>query len=347
MRSRAKRPTAIDVFCGCGGATAGLKKSGFRVLAGVELSEAAAEAFRLNHPEVELYRNDIRDLHPAKLLRELGLRKKELDLLIGCSPCQGFSRMRTRNRREAADDPRNDLVFEFVRLTKGLLPKAIVFENVPGLMHDTRFAAMVQALEHLGYSVSSGILELSQYGVPQRRKRLILTGSRAGRIGLPTASGRRMTVRDAIGGLPRPAKSADPLQKSVTAHSDDIKKKIAKIPKNGGSRIDLGEDEQLPCHTKVDGFHDVYGRMSWNKPSPTITRFSLNPSKGRYLHPTQNRAISLREAALLQTLPPSYKFPLEEYGRGAVASMIGEVLPPLFAEQLAYHVQKHLEVAGA
>jgi DNA (cytosine-5)-methyltransferase 1 len=263
-------------------------------------------------------------------------------LLAGCPPCQGFSRMRTRNRKRAAKDDRNDLVLEFVRLAEGLLPKTILFENVPGLLHDERFDKLVRRLERKGFLLNYDTLNLAKYGIPQRRRRLILVASRLGNLSLPEAKGPERDVKWAIGSLPKPGESKDPLHSSLASHSPAVMERIKKIPKDGGSRADLGPDAQLPCHREFDGYRDVYGRMAWKKPSPTITRYSTNPSKGRYLHPEQDREISLREASLLQTFPSDYKFPLEEFGRGAVASMIGEALPPEFASQAGEHVKSHI-----
>lgn len=338
--------TVIDLFCGCGGASLGLKRAGFRILAGIELANAPAEVFHLNHPEIRLYNSDIRDIDPFDLMDELELRINELDLIIGCSPCQGFSRIRTKNRPNSADDPRNDLVLDFVRFVESLLPKVVVYENVPGLKNDSLYNSLIRRLQRAGYSVTAGVLDLSDFGVPQRRRRLIIMGSQQSPLEPLKFTGKVKTVRDTIGKLPSPSNSRDPLHRSITVHSEDVLKKISKIPRDGGSRMDLGPDEQLPCHKRTDGFKDVYGRMSWDKPSPTITRFSINPSKGRYLHPCENRAISLREAALLQTIPRSYKLPLGDYGRVAIASMIGEALPPLFAKHLGNHIYRHLDSAG-
>lgn len=339
------RPSAIDLFSGFGGASLGIGSAGFRVLAGIELAVAPAEVFQLNHPEARLYNNDIRDLDPSEIMVELGLDFNELDLMIGCSPCQGFSRIRTRNRPNSADDPRNDLVLDFARFVEEMLPKVVVFENVPGIRNDSRYDTMIERLEEAGYSVVSGVLDLSRFGVPQRRKRLIIIGSQLGQLGMPKFAGKIRTVRETIGRLVSPENSRDPLHRSITVHSEAIRNKIAKIPTDGGSRTDLAEEDQLPCHTRTDGFRDVYGRMSWDKPSPTITRFSYNPSKGRYLHPSENRAISLREAAMLQSIPRRYKLPLDKYGRVAIASMIGEALPPLFAKRLGGHIYRHLAQA--
>jgi DNA (cytosine-5)-methyltransferase 1 len=345
--NRQKSPTAIDVFGGCGGLTVGLLNAGFRVLAAIENDEAAVTAYRMNHPGVRLFVNDVRQLKASEILETLDLKVGELDLLASCPPCQGFSRMRTRNRKKAVEDERNDLVLQFVRLVEGLLPKTVLFENVPGLLHDQRFAKMIHRLKQKGFSLNHDILNLVDYGIPQRRRRVILVGSRFGELTLPDeAKGPRLTVRSAIGSLPEPKKSDDPIHRSLSVHSEAVMERIRKTPKDGGSRMDLGPDAQLPCHRNFGGYKDVYGRMAWDKPSVTITRFSINPSKGRYIHPEQDREVTLREVSLLQTFPPDYKFPLDGFGRGAVASMIGEALPPRFAEQLGEHIKRHLLVVS-
>jgi len=332
---------AIDVFSGCGGLTTGLKAAGFDVLAGVEIDEAAVTTYRMNHPAIHVF-GDVRELTCSEVKEAFELEVGELDLLVGCSPCQGFSRMRTRNRKKAADDERNDLVLDFVRLAEGLLPKTIVFENVPGLLNDRRFTEMIDRLGQMEFSLNYDTLNLVDYGVPQRRRRVILVGSRLGEPTLPEAKGPRRDVEWAIGSLPEPEKSDDPIHRSLSVHSSAVMERIRRIPQDGGSRKDLGPDAQLPCHQNFDGYRDVYGRMAWGKPAPTITRFSINPSKGRYLHPEQDREITLREASLLQAFPPNYQFPLDEFGRGAIASMIGEALPPVFAEQLGEHIKCHI-----
>lgn len=336
-------PTAIDVFSGCGGVTTGLAAAGFLVLAGIEIDEAAKTSYQLNHPTIHLFQEDVRNLSASEIAKALKLKVGELDLLAGCSPCQGFSRMRTRNRREAADDERNDLVLEFVRLVEELLPKTVMFENVPGLIHDGRFDQMKQRLAAKDFLINYRVINFADYGIPQRRHRLILVASRLEQIDIPVGKGPKLDVKSAIGFLPLPAESDDPIHRSVSVHSDAVMDRIKKIPKNGGSRKDLGLEAQLPCHQALDGYKDVYGRMAWAKPAPTITRFSFNPSKGRYLHPEQDREITLREAALLQTFPPDYKFPLGQFSRSAVASMIGEAVPPKFAEQLGEHIRLHIQ----
>lgn len=331
---------AIDLFSGAGGLTLGLKQAGFRVLAGIEIDGLAAESYRLNHPEVELVEQDIRAVSPRGLLDSLGLRPGDLGLLAGCPPCQGFSSIRTR-RRGTAEDPRNDLLFEFLRFIDAFRPRAVLMENVPGLAGDERLARFVRRLRRRGYSVASCVSDASEHGVPQRRRRLVLTGAHRFRIASPGPTASPMTVADAIGHLARPGTSGDPLHDIVERRSERVNRLLAAIPSDGGSRTALPEEDQLACHSRTRGFFDVYGRMRWAEISPTITGGCVNPSKGRFLHPDQNRAITLREAALLQSFPADYQFSLRR-GKYAAAEMIGNALPPEFVRRHAMEIARAL-----
>jgi DNA (cytosine-5)-methyltransferase 1 len=334
---------ALDLFSGCGGLTLGLKQARFAVVGAVEIDALAAETYVINHPEVKLWNLDIRKLTGPRILRELKLRRGQLDLLAGCPPCQGFSTLRTRNGGQRISDKRNDLVFEFLRLVKALRPKSIMMENVPALMHDRRMRLLKQRLTRMGYDTAGTplVLNAADYGVPQRRRRMILLCSRVGKVRLPKISPSRRTVRDAIGKMPLPKKSRDPLHNLGERRDDKIAEMIRLIPKNGGSRRDLPKKYHLLCHRRTTGFRDVYGRMKWNQIAPTITSGCVNPSKGRFLHPSQNRTITLREAALLQSFPKSYRFSLRR-GKFPAALMIGNALPPAFVRRHAAAVRKSL-----
>lgn len=332
--ARGTAPTAIDLFAGCGGLTTGLKLADFRAVAAVEFEPGAVEAYKLNHPEVaHVYDVDICQVSGESILEATGLKRGELDLLAGCPPCQGFSRMRTLNRGKASDDPRNDLVRQYLRLVEELLPRALLMENVPGLAHDERYAELVKRVEELGYRVSDEVHDAADFGVPQRRRRLIMLAVRGGTVRMPAKvpAEERKTVRQAIEGLPSPGTSGDPAQDVVERRQPHVKELISLIPHDGGSRAELGPAYELECHKKCDGFYDVYGRMSWDDVSPTITSGFVNPSKGRFLHPEQDRCITPREAALLQTFPSDYRFPMTR-GKYPVARMIGNALPPRLAQ---------------
>jgi DNA (cytosine-5)-methyltransferase 1 len=303
-----KKPTAIDLFSGCGGLSLGLKQAGFHVLGAIENDPLAVETYRANHKGIVVWPEDIRDVSPRAVKRKLRLRKGDLDLLAGCPPCQGFSTMTTLNGKRSVDDPRNDLVFQFVRFVRELVPKTVMLENVPGLAKDARFREVRRELEVLGYQVSSAVLDAADYGVPQRRRRTILLAGRSGTIPFAPPAKHKKTVREALKRLRPDRARTDPLHTLGETRSPKVAKLIREIPRNGGSRLDLGKRRQLNCHRNCDGFKDVYGRMAWDDVAPTITGGCCNPSKGRFLHPTKNRCITLREAALLQTFPATYFF---------------------------------------
>lgn len=325
-----RSPTAIDLFSGCGGLSLGLKQAGFQVVSAVEINPKAQETYQLNHPDVRLIADDIQDVRVRTLMRELGMKPGQLDLLAGCPPCQGFSRIRTRNKTSSQTDARNDLIFEFLRFVRGFRPKTVMLENVPALKDDPRFETFWNEMQRLGYRGNPEIQDAAKFGVPQRRRRLIYLAVR-GRYATPKldTSGTIKTVRDAIGTLSAAGSSGDPIHDIPENRAPKTLELIRAVPHDGGSRTDLPEQFRLACHETTDGFKDVYGRMSWSSPAPTITGGCHNPSKGRFLHPVHDRAITLREAALLQGFPATYRFNAL-HGKEAIALMIGNALPPPF-----------------
>jgi DNA (cytosine-5)-methyltransferase 1 len=330
---------AIDLFAGCGGLTSGLKLAGFKVVSAVEIDELAAATYQANHPEVRLIRKDIRKV----IGTDLNVNGEiAIDLVAGCPPCQGFSRVRRRNRIEAATDDRNSLVAEFSRIVQAVKPAAVFMENVPGIENDSRFHEFLERLEHLGYHVSWEMLELSDYGVPQRRSRVVVLGGKGFEIPMPRKCKKKGTVREAIGDLPLPQESGNVLHNQVTEHDQRALKRIRAVPKDGGSRSSWPKNLRLECHEKCDGFKDVYGRMAWDEASPTITGGCINASKGRFLHPEADRAITLFEAALLQTFRRRYRFSLKR-GRYPAAEMIGNALPPFFAKRVGHLIAAALK----
>lgn len=327
-------PLAIDLFSGCGGLSEGLRQAGFRVGAAVEIDELAAETYARNHRSTHLWHQDIRALSPRTVARNLGVIKGDVALVAACAPCQGFSRLRTLNRSEPADDDRNDLVLCVLPFISSLLPRAVMLENVPGAQNAPQMSYVQARLRRLGYLFRDAVLDVADYGVPQRRRRYILIGTRQERPEFPTRVAHRATVRDAIAQLPPPGDSGDPVHDVTARQSSRVARLIADIPKDGGSRSALSRRRQLSCHRTCDGFSDVYGRMAWNQPAPTITSGFVNPSKGRFLHPDENRAITPREAALLQGFPPNYYFSMRR-GKYAAAELIGNAVPPQFARRQA------------
>lgn len=344
-RSPQSRPVAIDLFSGCGGMTFGLRRAGFRVLAALEVDPVAAEVYRLNHPRVRLKEADIRTVDAAAWMHELGLRPGELDLLAGCPPCQGFSRLRTKNGARRNNHPHNRLLDEMGRMVESFLPKAVLMENVPGLRSRAVFNRFVARLERLGYKPRFDCLDAQHFGVPQRRRRLVLVAGKGVDIPFGDMSRRRVTVRQALSGLPPAGSSGDLLHDMPERRTPAMMKLIRAVPKDGGSRTDLPDEYQRPCHRRTSGFKDVYGRMSWDKPAPTITGGCYNPSKGRFLHPEEDRNITLREAAILQSLPRSFTVP-PNTNKTAAALLIGNALPPRFVERHARAIRQVLTGEG-
>lgn len=342
-KNRRRQLIAIDLFAGSGGLTLGLRWAGFGVVGAIDNDPLATATYRRHNPGTALWTADIRTVTVAAVRRRLRLRPGRLDLLAGCPPCQGFSAMRTRNGRRRVHDPEHkDLLFQFLRFVRGLRPKAIMMENVPGLAKDRRITRFSAALKRLGYKCRYRVLNAAHYGVPQRRRRVILI---AGLRRLPSLAqgdkSRPVTVRTAIGHLAPPGNTGDPMHDISESRTQKVMDLIRRIPSNGGGRLSLPRHEQLLCHRRSSGFKDVYGRMSWDAVAPTITNGFVNPSKGRFLHPKQHRTITLREAALLQTFPRYYRFALDR-GKFPAAALIGNALPPKFIKRIALPVVAHL-----
>jgi DNA (cytosine-5)-methyltransferase 1 len=330
-----KKPTAIDLFSGCGGLSLGLRTAGYQVVAAVEIDPRAAATYKLNHPRTRLIHTDIRVVNAQTIAASTGLKCGALDLLAGCPPCQGFSTLRTRKQSTCLPDSRNDLIREFSRLIDELRPVSVMLENVPALEHDLRFKEFRHRLEKLGYFTAVGVLNVATFGVAQRRNRLILIASRIAKVKLLTSGAASPTVRETIAHLANVGLSGDELHDLGRQHSPRVQAIIRAIPKDGGSRASLPKELILDCHRRTNGFTDVYGRMAWDGPAPTITSGCTNPSKGRFIHPEEDRAITLREAAMLQGFPKHYKFNAS-FGIQANALMIGNALPPPF---IAHHAR--------
>jgi DNA (cytosine-5)-methyltransferase 1 len=335
--------TVVDLYCGCGGVTTGLKRKGWKVVAAVDKDPVVCKTYKLNHPEVHLYQDDIKKVDPKKIRRN-DLNNRDLDLLVVCAPCQPFS---TQNR-SAKDDGRSKLILEAIRFAAILRPRAIFFENVPGLaseLHSGILHKLKEGLANLGYVLSKPYnIDAADYGVPQRRIRCVLFASRSRVLpSLPTPTtpeGKRVTVRKAIGHLKKldsgELHSRDPLHKA-RKHRPEALTRLEKIPKDGGSRAALPSDLVLPCHQEHKGHMDVYGRMQWSDVAPTLTTGCTNVTKGRFAHPEQDRAITAREAALLQSFPRKYQFAgsLE-----SIAAQIGNAVPVRLIEALSASLKR-------
>jgi DNA (cytosine-5)-methyltransferase 1 len=337
--------TCIDLFAGAGGLSYGLTAEGFNVVAAVEIDSTSAKSYSVNHQNTNVILDDVRRLSGPQLLKHARLIPGELDLLTGCPPCQAFSTLRTRRRQKQLNDPSKELIIEMLRLVRSMRPRALIIENVPGLVNDQRFTNFRLGLKQAGYKYTYAVLNASDFGVPQRRKRLILVALRGKEIPLSWSSYRceRRTVRDAIGHLVSPGTSGDMLHDIPERRTPAMMARIKATPKNGGSRRDISPELQCPCHTRIDGFKDVYGRMAWDDVSPTITSGCNNPSRGRFLHPEEDRAITLREAALLQSFPSNYQFCFDR-GKEHVSCQIGNAFPPDMIRPIARVISHELLV---
>lgn len=354
---------AIELFAGCGGLSTGLEKAGFKVISAVEINPVAARSYELNHPNVKLHITDVSSIHAKDFRNDIG-EDAEVDLLAGCSPCQGFSRL--RKGEDALKDPRNQLVLQYLRLVKELKPKTILMENVPGLIKSEQgkeiFQKVQRRLKRLGYTVSFRIVDAADYGVPQFRKRFVLLGTRIGKseIGIPDPvygdpkkNDKKenelqpwKTVRQTIGLLPA-LKNGEKSEKyplhRCSKNREKNLKRIKAIPHDGGSRMELPPELVLECHKRYpNGYKDVYGRMSWDKPSPTITGGCTNITRGRFIHPEQDRGISLLEAAMLQTFDPNYQF---SGNSEQIALQIGNAVPVKLGETMGRRLIKYLDDA--
>ena len=336
--------TVVDLFAGCGGGSMGFKKAGFTTLAAVEINRDAAASFALN-VGIDPFVKDIRDVTVAEL-RKRGVRPGTLTLLFGCPPCQSFTVLRRASKATDDDLRRNDLIFEYLRLVEELRPRHLAFENVPGLVEGRwgrYFDAFRDRLAALGYTIKWRIADAAEYGVPQRRKRLLVVASRVTAPSLPEpthaggeADGMKpfVTVRDTISHLRRlEAGEADPDDPFHRArqHSELTVRRLACISE-GGDRRSLPDDLVLDCHRDHEGHYDVYGRMWWDRVAPTLTSGCTNVTRGRFCHPGQDRALTLREAMLLQTFPPRAR--LKGFTDG-MALQVGNAVPSLLAQRIA------------
>lgn len=349
----------IDLFSGSGGSALGFEMAGFDIKAAVEIDKLASESFKSNFPKTKVFNDDICDIKGKQLLKQSGLNIRDKDILVilACPPCQGFSSARRNEQRR--DDPRNLLIMEFVRLVGEIKPIAFVLENVPGLakgIGKSVFELAINKLSDIGYILTNPkVLEAADYGVPQKRKRLVIMGTRANNIRLelpeptnqnPNLNDQKLpswkSVRDTISDLSKVSAGVkhneDILHISANLSLTNLER-LKNTPKNGGSRSSWPEHLKLECHKSVSGYSDVYGRMSWDSPSPTITGGCAMISKGRFGHPEQNRAITLREAARLQSFPDNFIF---KGNFGEIAKQIGNAVPPLLGREIAKSLLRSL-----
>lgn len=334
---------AIDLFCGAGGLTRGLRRAGWDVVAGIDVDGAVAETYRHNNPQSKFLDADLRSVTNDEMLTlASAIPRREL-LLAGCAPCQPFSKQRRKHGLGIRSDA--TLLREFARLTLALRPGVVLMENVPGIQAVPGFSSFrrfLKALRDCGYECDHRVLNARDFGVPQHRRRYVLLAARgaSARLPLVPADGTlptQVSVRSAIGHFPA-IKAGETHSRVRNHHAANLStrnlERIQATPVDGGSRRDWPKrlELELDCHQRRGvGFSDVYGRMWWDRVAPTLTSRCNSLSNGRFGHPEQDRAISLREAAALQTFPDDYEF----FGaKNRIAQWIGNAVPVSFAEAL-------------
>ena len=345
-----KTYTVLDLFAGAGGLSIGFEQAGFKLVGASDFDKWSCETLRLNHPDAAIFEGDIKQLSSGEIKK--ALMGKEVDVIVGGPPCQGFSQLGKRMK----DDPRNEMLYEYWRIVTELRPKMFVMENVPQLLKSDQFAEFLELVEDSEYEVDYKVLLAADYGAPQKRQRAIIIGSRIGKPSHPAQTHKNplksldifnanlrpwKTVKDAISDLPLTPTGTDlhigrnPTELSL--------KRYACVPV-GGNRFDLPKELLPNCWiNKTKGGTDLFGRLWWDRPSVTIRTEFFKPEKGRYLHPTENRPITLREGARLQGFPDSYKF-AGSYTQ--IAKQIGNAVPNKLAQAIAEELIRTMEVAG-
>lgn len=337
----------VDLFCGVGGLTCGLRKAGLDVVAGYDLDATCEYSYSFNNHSLFINKN-IEDVS-GKEIRRL-LRGYEIKILAGCAPCQPFSRHQ-KDKKDRSKHKDWKLLYQFARLVEEVNPHIVSMENVPELEKEKVFQDFVDTLKRQKYKVTYKVVNAADYGVPQRRKRLLLLASKGKEIDFiePTHQKYPVTVRDAIGSLP-PIKAGennvnDRLHITSRLSDKNIQRIRHSIP--GGSWRDWPEELLLQCHKREKGqtYTSVYGRMRWDDVAPTITTQFTGYGTGRFGHPDQDRALTLREGAIIQTFPKDYAFlrPNEKLIIKDVSRQIGNAVPPRLGEIIGLSIIQHCQ----
>lgn len=343
----ASKLKAVDFFCSGGGMTCGLKQAGINVIAGIDNDPECQETYEKNNPGAKFLLEDVFDLKERTLQRRLNLKRNDDDLiLIGCSPCQFWSIIRTNKTKS---EKSKNLLIEFKRFVDFFNPGYVLVENVPGILarkKESGLEAFIESLKKNGYAVHYEVVNMNDYGVPQNRRRFSLIATRLQDTPIkPIPSKRRLLLKDVLGkenGFPRivaGTRDKTKFQHTAASLSDKNIQRLKKTKKDGGSWLDWSKDPALKRKSyKGSEFKDNYGRMSWNKPAPTMTTKFISISNGRFAHPEENRGISVREGATIQTFPKTYEFKAKSLGM--ISRIIGNAVPPKFAESLGKSLVK-------
>jgi DNA (cytosine-5)-methyltransferase 1 len=341
---------AVDFFCGGGGMSYGMQKSGIQVLAGIDYEENCRATYEANIKKAKFIKADVFELKEKELENTLNLKRNDDELLlIGCSPCQFWSIINTDKKKSQKS---KNLLVQFERFVKYFNPGYVVVENVPGVLRkqgESGLEKFIKGLKKNGYKVHFDIHNIAEYQVPQNRKRFTLIANRITDEELePIKSNKKLTVRDVIGehnGFSRIKaghKDESDFNHSVPNVSELTLRRLKKVKKDGGNRLSFANDPelQLDCFIGRDtSFKDTFGRLWWDKPSPTITTKFFSVSNGRFVHPEENRALSIREGATLQSFPKNYKF--IGTSMGSLARLIGNAVPPEYAKRVGQAIIKN------
>lgn len=340
-KSKKNKLKAVDFFCSVGGVSLGFKQAGIEVLGGIDIDESCKETY-VKNIEAKFLSADVSNLDKKKVGKFFKIRRNQKNLIfVGCSPCQYYSNIKTNKEKSCKT---RLLLADFQDFVDYYRPGFIFIENVPGLDSnpESPLGKFKTFLLENGYVFDDEVLNAKYFSVPQNRRRYVLIATRVKEeIKLPEEDRSNIrTVKDAIGNLIKfPPIEHGKVDKSGFIHSSARlspinEKRIKNTPHNGGGRLDWKNKNLQPaCYKNHDGHTDVYGRMYWDKPSPTITTRFISYSNGRYGHPEQDRAISLREGATLQSFPEDFVF--YSKSQGIVAKMIGNAVPPLLAKSIA------------
>ena len=346
----------FDFFSGCGGASCGFRNAGMDIVFALDFDADAKQTFESNFPEAHFEHADIRDLSINDVRQLVAQHRPSPILFCGCAPCQPFTKQHT-TRPDPSEDERIPLLSYFMTLVEECKPDVVFFENVPGVQKAALlghpFSRFIERLEKSEYKISRlRPVPLMRYGVPQSRRRLVLLISRHGPIELPPEThgpGKESpyaTVRDSIGDLPPIAAGEEhpEVPNHRAAGLSDLNLERIRATPEGGGHSNWPESLKLICHGTTDGHTDVYGRMWWDRPASGLTTRCISYSNGRFGHPDQDRAISVREAACLQTFPRDFEF---KGSLGSMARQIGNAVPAYVAETAGHHFSRHLHTAGS
>lgn len=337
----------VDLFCGAGGLTHGLLNAGLSVSKGIDIDIDSKYAYEKNNDSKFIHKS-ITELS-EKEIQNLFKKDTEIKVLVGCAPCQTFS-THTTKYKYGEENSRWGLLNSFLDIIKKTKPEVVSMENVPNLVNKDIFNTFVQGLMDMNYNIFYKNIYCSDYGVAQKRRRLVLLASKLGKIEiLPPQKNEHNTVKDAIGNIEKivhgQQSKSDVLHKAAKLSEKNLKR--IKQSKQGGTWRDWSKELILNCHKKKSGstYSSVYGRMKWDKPSPTITTQFYSYGTGRFGHPLQDRALSLREGALLQSFPKNYEFisPEETVSICKVAKLIGNAVPPKLGKVIGLSIKEHIK----